>query len=78
MNNFLLIDPDFDNGKNGIHLQKGFRKRITTKRQRAMLETKRKRGRPPIRVGPIDCTDCGRTFDNVKDYRKHSLEHINR
>ena len=60
-----------------IQHQKGLRKRITTKRQRAMLETKRKRGRPPIRVGPIDCTDCGKTFDHVKDYRKHSLEHIN-
>ena len=69
-------DLNEDNAKVMQH-QKGLRKRITTKRQRAMLETKRKRGRPPIRVGPIDCSDCGKTFDHVKDYRKHSLEHIN-
>ena len=60
-----------------ISMQKGFRKRITTKRQKALLETKRKRGRPPIKVGPIDCSDCNKIFDNVKDYRKHCLEHIN-
>lgn len=59
------------------NLLKGFRKRITTKRQKALLETKRKRGRPPIKVGPIDCTDCDKVFDNVKDYRKHCHEHIN-
>lgn len=60
-----------------VNLLKGFRKRITTKRQKALLETKRKRGRPPIKVGPIDCTDCDKVFDNVKDYRKHCHEHIN-
>ena len=60
-----------------LNLQKGLRKRITTKRQKALLETKRKRGRPPIKVGPIDCSDCHKIFDNVKDYRKHCLEHIN-
>jgi len=65
--------PDFSK----ISLQKGLRKRITTKRQKAILETKRKRGRPPIKVGPIDCSDCNKIFDNVKDYRKHCLEHIN-
>ena len=69
-------DLNEDNTK-VMHHQKGLRKRITTKRQRAMLETKRKRGRPPIKVGPIDCSDCGKTFDHVKEYRKHSLEHIN-
>jgi len=60
-----------------INLQKGLRKRITTKRQKALLETKRKRGRPPIKVGPIDCSDCKKVFDNVKEYRKHCIEHIN-
>jgi len=60
-----------------ISMQKGLRKRITTKRQKALLETKRKRGRPPIKVGPIDCSDCDKILDNVKDYRKHCLEHIN-
>lgn len=59
------------------NLRRGFRKRITTKRQKALLETKRKRGRPPLKVGPIDCPDCGKTYDTAKDYRKHCLEHAN-
>ena len=69
--------PDPFGNKVVVNLQKGLRKRITTKRQKALLETKRKRGRPPIKVGPIDCSDCDLVFDNVKDYRKHCLEHIN-
>ena len=82
-------DPDFIYGteditleeespaESKINLHKGFRKRITTKRQKALLETKRKRGRPPIKVGPIDCSDCEKIFDTVKDWRKHILEHKN-
>ena len=58
-------DPDYIYGNEDIameddpmdtdynQLKRGFRKRITTKRQKALLETKRKRGRPPIKVGPI-------------------------
>ena len=82
-------DPDFIYGTEDIALeedvaderkvsvQKGLKKRITTKRQKALLATKRKRGRPPIKVGPIDCSNCDKIFDNGKDYRKHCLEHIN-
>ena len=72
------VDSDFGQNKVAmVNMQKGLRKRITTKRQKALLETKRKRGRPPIKVGPIDCSDCDKTFDNVKDFRRHCLEHIN-
>ena len=66
------LDTDYQ------QLKRGLRKRITTKRQKALLETKRKRGRPPIKVGPIDCPDCGKAFETAKDYRKHCVEHTNR
>lgn len=65
------LDTDYQ------QLKRGLRKRITTKRQKALLETKRKRGRPPIKVGPIDCPDCGKAFETAKDYRKHCVEHTN-
>ena len=71
-----MDDDPIDTDYNQL-VKRGIRKRITTKRQKALLETKRKRGRPPIKVGPIDCPDCGKVFETAKDYRKHCLEHTN-
>ncbi len=55
------------------NVKRGLKQRITTKRQKALFMTKRKRGRPPTRVGPFDCPECDKSFVAIKEYRKHCV-----
>lgn len=41
-------------------------------------DRKRKRGRPPLQPGPLECDQCNMKFEMVKELRRHLLNHTNK